>query len=688
MLRVLRCSVIPRVAVRWQSYRLYSEPVAGYTSTRGKKRRPEKQKIVVLKPSDVMQPRQKQNNEQQRNRQYKENESLSILEGVDLGYSNTRTVDPADTEADLLNELDKKGKNLLVFTSSVSEEQAVRSIDSQRPVRAEMSKKRHEQLTNLLKSAYTVTQLRAYCKKVFNHGMVKKTKKTIIQSIINDYWGCKIDENMKEEEDLIIEKTIDISTRDMSLLLLTDNGKILHNLARIGAVLAVAPEANKIIIRASLNVIKYVEISLSRILKNVCSEDIPIYDLVSNHSEHLSSNVDEINQVMDLIQREADVFIEKKTTDPTDNRLYTISSFGKKRIETAKLLLVWIGKYQPQKTTSTIMAPLPINSLKSYNYPYTNMEAFDWLDRTKKWYRLQSPEKKVENAPKCIPADILNVELLQSLYSSLFKTKYPSKIVSVNAEERSVFSITLGSILQTFDKNNTIFQPRIPMIRDYLLNLPNYDEEADGYSMDQYEYFAQLKFCPDLSSVSASQKLPPPLEMWLELDEREVAIKSSLNLIFPMMQNQILLQTPFADNDYKFVVDSVASLIEPTESDNLDWIKLHTGVSEFMEKSTFDFRPNKKLSLYKNLEVDVPLKTENGDKDLMRVKYDFVNANVHRILRLKYLEKYMVQFSEINGGSRGGYFTQVDFIGEEHPSFEEFSEFVKDVMNFTSQTSK
>lgn len=668
--------------MRWQGVRLYSEATNGYTSTRGKKRRPEKQKIVVLNPQ-AMRSRQRLNDSELRRQQKQKrahNESLSILEGVDLGYSNTRTVDQADSKADILKELDKKGKNLLVFKSSVSEEQAIRSIDSQRPVKLEMSKQRYEQLKNLLQSAYTASQLQGYCKKMFKHGMVNKNKKTLISKIMNEFWGCKIDENMKEEEDLIVERSIDITTRDMSLLLLTDNGKILHNMARIGAILAVSPEENKIIIRASLNVIRYVEISLDRILKNVYTEDIPIKDIIKNHSENFNLAVNDINHIVDLVQREADVYIEKSADSSSDD-IYSVSSFGKKRIETAKLLLVWMGNYEPQTTMSKLIAPVAESVSEPLEYPYTNMESFDWLNRTKQWFRLQYPEKKGGEAIVSCDQNIVNENLLKKLYNSLFEKDNASKLVSVNTERRSVFSITIGDVLQTLDKKYSYFQPRIPSIRNHLLNLPAYDDAIDPYSMDDYEYYAQLKFNPDLSSIENKDKLPPPVEMWFELDEREVAVIRSLNLIFSMNQNQILLQTPSLDNDFKFTVDTVATLIEPSESDKMDWTEEQLGVMEFIEKSNFDFRPNKKLSLYKNLEVKVPVNGENG-KETINVKYDFVNSNVHRILRLKYLKKYMVQFSEVNGGARGGYYTQIDIIGEECPTFEEFSLFVNDVLKF------
>lgn len=167
---------------------------------------------------------------------------------------------------------------------------------------------------------------------MFGPSLFKKSKAFIIKKIMNEYWQCQVDENINEKDDLIIERELDIKTRDTYLLLLTDNGKILHNLARIGAILAVAPEENKIIIRASANVIRYVEISLNRILENVKTEIVPIEKLIRDHSIDGKLDGDmNVEQIIDLVQKQASVYIDL-ISDSSEEKQYNISAFGKREL--------------------------------------------------------------------------------------------------------------------------------------------------------------------------------------------------------------------------------------------------------------------------------------------------------------------------------------------------------------------
>lgn len=73
-----------------------------------------------------------------------------------------------------------------------------------------------------------------------------------------------------------------------------------------------------------------------------------------------------------------------------------------------------------------------------------------------------------------------------------------------------------------------------------------------------------------------------------------------------------------------------------------------------------------------------------GSAEPQSVTFDYVSVMYRRVLKLKYLDKYLVQFSDLNGGTRGGKYTQIDFIGPEaeHLTRDEFAKFIKDVLQY------
>lgn len=674
--------------------------------TRGKKIRPSKANIVVLDHKQAGLLRKKEHPDYFRKR--RNEEKLSILEGVELGsrpdmrrnndsnstYGTGKTFQGPSSQ--ILREIESQRRQLLVFKSSVSREQAVKSISYQRPSSALMSTKRYDQLKQLLDSAYTLPQLRAYTKKYFNVSHSKTNKVAVIQHIMNDYWKCTTNDLIKESEDLIFERIIDISIRDMYLLLLTDNGKILNNFARIGATVAVALDENIVIVRATAPIIKYVEVSLSKILANVDSANLPVKDIISNHTARGSTSKINIEELISMVQRESDAYFEKYSLEnEEDGNNYNVSAFGSKRVSKAKNLLLWGVQYHPQLTEKIDLCG--DDSFSSFKYfPFSNTECLDWINRTKDWYRLQQPLsiKAVESSKSRFDHNSLSLadHKLDDWYDFLLKqnngVSHPG-ITSLKTtnEPSKIFSMTLGQILATLggdlSDRRTFFAPKISQITTKLLELPLYDSissKDELYTVDQHEYFVQLKFIPDLSTVPEEAGNAPPVEFYFELDDYDNAITSSMRCLAQLEQRSVLLQTSQLQHDYKISCDTIAELTEIFEENQEKWLDDQPGIQKFLRDSQLTFNSKKRLIIPRSMTVNLPRVDEDGSINPLAVQYDHVNETYHRVLRLMYMDKYLVQFSDVNCGSLGGRYTQVEFIGGEVIKREEFKQFVRDVL--------
>ncbi|QLL31943.1 hypothetical protein HG536_0C01100 [Torulaspora globosa] len=674
-----------------------------FARTRGKKRKPAKANIVVLDPKQAGLLRKRRTPGYFRRRH--EQEKLSVLEGVELGVVSDRQPKSRHESAltsksasavrsnDIFSKIESQRNKLLVFKSSVSKEQAVRSIRYQEPMQKAVSKRRFEQLEQLLDSAYTLPQLRAYTKEYYGAANSKMTKRDIIHQIVTKYWKCVINDQMNESEDLITERIIDISTRDMYLLLLTNNGKILNNFARIGATLAVAIDENILIVRATRPIIKYVEVSLNKILSNVNTAVLPVKDIILNHTAgKVQPNKNE-QELVSMVQRESAAYFEKRQTEANErDGDYNISAFGAKRISKAKKLLLWGIDYHPQLIEKVEM--LSEESAESFRkFPFTNVESLDWINRNKDWYRLQQPIGKNSTKESSIShfSALLTDKKVDQWYdflvgvNKLNETPHLMKLCTAR-ETQKVFSLTLGQILASMNGSSetasTMFEPKVAQVASKLLELPPYDQSTSKdelFTVDQHEYYVQLKFMPDLSTVSASDTNAPPLELWFELDDYDSAITSTARCIIQQEQRALLLQTPHLPNDYRINVDTMAELIEPFEESPERWLEDQAGIKQFIQDAQLTFNTRKKLVIPNSVDVNLPSVGASGAIEKCNVRYDYVNACYHRVLRLVYKDKYMVQFSDVKAGSLGGRYTQVDFIGGEALSRDDFKQFLTDV---------
>lgn len=564
-------------------------------STRGKKLKPSKAKIVVLNPREAGLFKQRQA-PGFFNDHTKPRERLSALEGVEYDLRRGQIARQSQTSDSILQEIESQRRKLLIFKSSVPKEQVVKSIHDLRPSKNSnlISSKRYEQLKSLLEMAYTLPQLKAYANEFYKLKLPKSTtKKAVIKTILQDFWQCEIDESINAGQDLIIERIIDVQTRDIYLLLLTNNGKILHNFARLGATVAVALSENKIIVRATSALVKYVEVSLRKILDNAQREVIPVCEIIRSHTSYDSIPVSP-KEIVPLVQKESATYFEKMLEDDSDS--YVVTGLGEKRLTNAKVLLLWALNYCPQRSERTRF--VSNEDFSAYHrFPFTDVQCLDWIQAKENWYRLQQPVLKNQPPTAALPVN-LPEHIIDELYTELLGSANTTAIAKAEHDFK-IMSITLGQVLHSENEEKTTFQSKVPGVTKKLLQLPLYegfDTPDELYSVDQHEYFIQLKFIPRLDGTE--KKHIPPLELWFELDDNDRAINTSVRALLHAEDTSVYLQTPQISHDYKINIDRTLEVVKPYDQDPQTWLHDQEGLKNYLLQARLDFGGKEKLASY------------------------------------------------------------------------------------------
>ncbi|SCU89623.1 LAFA_0E19548g1_1 [Lachancea sp. 'fantastica'] len=669
---------------------------ANVISTRGKKLKPQKAQIVILGPREagLVRKRKKTPAYFQRTEGSRSRERLSALQGVEFDESRLQRRNSGSSDAspaDVLQEIESQRLKLLVFKNNVPKEQVIKSIHDLKPGSNSqvMSEKRYKQLKSLLEVAYTLPQLKEYAKQYHQLSMAKSTtKKAIISIVLNQLWRCQISESKSESEDLIVERIVDVQTRDIYLLLLTNNGKILQNFARLGATVAVALGENKIIVRATKALVKYVEVSLRKILDNVQREIISVDDLIQDHS-YSSKEVISPSALVSLVQKESATFFEEL---PDENpSTYAITSFGTKRIRRAKNLLLWALDYNPQ-VSETVKFVGEQDRSHYMAFPFTEIDGLDWIRRKSDWFRLQKLIKKglspiVESA---LGSSVLTENKIDELFKDMTERTTTNGVPELKDAAATpgvkTWSVTLGHILTNESQTSTIFQSKVGGIVPKLMQLPLYDGLAtqdELYTVDQHEYYVQMKLIPKIDSSVHARNIPP-LELWFELDDNDKAINSSLRCLLHTEERNLLLETPHLSHDMKVTMDRTVEVTRPYDEAPHSWLEEQPGLKEFLLRARLTFQEGEKLSVPKQLTFNLHFKDRDAPEPVV---FEYVNVRYHRILKLRLDDEYLVQFSDINGGSRGGRFKQVDFVKPDGGEItrQEFGQLISRVADFMVQ---
>lgn len=643
-------------------------------STRGKKLKPEKPTIVVLNPKQAgllnnrNRYRSGNTNNDGRNLSNSNNSNLknngnsripsnTLFEGVELEPARTRKP-PVLNEA-LSETLLKDTENLLKFRKNASLEQLFHSIDSLKPAMTNISQENYTELQERIMNAFTIKQLRAYINKLDpSHNLItsnRLVKHKLVDQIFTKLWNGKISQNLINLE----TKTIKLTERHSKLLLLTQNGKILKNLTRLNPHLFIQLNLsqNELRITSTKDILEFIEISLNNILNNVCT---------TQWEPETSLTDIQLN----LITRICGVDIHADE----------VAAFGWKRIDLAKRLVRWIiskedSIYKNTKYSKWINSEQSDTEGKDIKlFPFSDPDCLDWISKNEEWGRLQKVEsmKNDENKNSSKVNDIITEQKIDEVYDFFQRSNVDKSKTEISSDVSQIVSVSFGSVLEDKNTSMRIFQPNVPKISEKVLALPVDAEEFDS----EPSYYLELNFIS--APQDSGDKTFPPIKLLLQLDENNNIMYETIQCLTTLSSNEYYAQTPQLPHDYKISSDILTDIFEYDAGGNLI---NQPSVDKFLDKFIYKPYLPSDNSIYK-----VSFNLPSNDTELTTVDYTFVSMNHHSVKRFKYLDKYSVQFSKVNGSSLGGNYTQVEFVNNDNatelPSREEFGQFMKDIFNF------
>lgn len=306
---------------------------------------------------------------------------------------------------------------------------------------------------------------------------------------------------------------------------------------------------------------------------------------------------------------------------------------------------------------------------------------------------------------------VLSAKKKEEVYNKLIDFSYRNELNGLKGDKLNhpIFTVTLGNLLfeNTSDSHNKLiannpemtsqigenykFNSNIQLVNDKVLSLPPYNnfslnpQEINHYlNNDPHNYVIQLKFLPSpflddkLSSKDIDYQMKyPPVEIWIELNEKSKPDIETMNIVTVEGENNCYISLPNEKSDMKVCCqlsgdvlgqDNTNEVTEP-ESENIEDILNATttrysrfasqpGVSEFLRNSKLDFSGRVATSIAPFIDLII-----NGET----VRYHYINVSFRRQLDLNYgppENGRLVQFNLVEGGSLGGRKLEVNLVGD------------------------
>ncbi|ODQ80104.1 hypothetical protein BABINDRAFT_161094 [Babjeviella inositovora NRRL Y-12698] len=341
-------------------------------------------------------------------------------------------------------EIDEQRQQLLVFKAAVSDHAVIASVGDMKPVKPKVSQMRYEQLEMDLNAAYSLVQLRGYMalQPVSPYGYKKTFSKTkLVEFIIKRVWNVEASDEISYLDDLIIERTLKFSKRDL-FFLLSEKGRYIHAMSHKGAQIVVSDDL-KLILRGPENLLNYIDINLGYLLNTVQRETLDLTELnklCEMHGKRL--DVGRLQAKYDVYFEQAlGESVEKSPRKSLDKPLSISVSTSSLALESpptthlagpSLLYNVWflnrdlLDRMKRQVLLSLDYNPTAVKHLTVPDlaplrfYEYNNKSVLPHVHRDMCWYTLKSTTKK-----KTVSADeYFSQEALRELTS--FTDKIPS----------------------------------------------------------------------------------------------------------------------------------------------------------------------------------------------------------------------------------------------------------------------
>ncbi|KAA8914926.1 hypothetical protein TRICI_002809 [Trichomonascus ciferrii] len=627
------------------------------------------------------------------------------------------TVDPIKVDV-----LEEQRKQLLVFKSEADTQVVLDSIDMMKPLSDAVSESRYKQIRSDLKQSYSLVQLREY---VSHHskgrGLRGTTKDKLCDIILKDIWVLHVSKDVNETSDVIIEKTIQLSKRDL-FIILSRNGAIPRSWTKSGARIVILAQESKIVIRSTSETFDWILASLHKTLQSITTVRIVLEGI------RKIANVDNIP--LSRIQQLSNVSLEMNAAKDT---IYA-SALSRSYIDHARRLIVQSTGFKPRIKDEFVYDTANLSNTASYRI--VDDDAMNWNERSKPWSRLQTLRKRVSDNPEAekqlklqvIPSNReLGVVEPGNLAKTIAQELVSHMATDKNAELPLTFTATFGYILHETQPqkkveslasqmaSNHSFTTNIPSVTQKCSGLPlntldiAHEEEPETSTPDQnaddlwkklleqeqsqeepthgigseikpqksklvdteddYAYLAQLKFVPAPMGMGKSNQgnadfdTLPPLEMWLELDENDRCDLDSARVVAVEEEINTHLSLPSKPADIKFTTTR-ANFLDHNEP----------SVQAFLKRSNLDFSGGSPVNVPDFLTVTIGGKPTN---------YLYQAMLYRRQVDLKYNDS-ILQLSTIEGGGFEGRRVEATMVLDYTEGMNDFSQ--SDLENMISNS--
>lgn len=335
-------------------------------------------------------------------------------------------------------------------------------------------------------------------------------------------------------------------------------------------------------------------------------------------------------------------------------------------------------------------------------------------------------EEAVVVEPVKSTTQLLSQDQKDTIYAQLTDFDYISQLKGVKKDQLDelVFTVSLGNVLFESELSELLglpatadlqslgykFNTNVPLVYDELLSscdLP----DMGLVSEDPYDYSLQFKFTPSpfveefkddgLEHTLAEQVKYPPIEVWMQLNNRSVPDIESLQVVTVEGENSCFVCCPQANADIKVscqitgqvlsdeIVEAgvqgsgaaaggenegIQHLLDSTTS-KYARVESQPGIKQFLLQSELDFSGRKPTSIAPFCDFVIA-----GQK----VRYNYVNVSYRRELTMNSDETDIVQLSVVDGGVLGGRRLEARFVGTDgvsRASFDRLVDYVTKIVN-------
>lgn len=317
---------------------------------------------------------------------------------------------------------------------------------------------------------------------------------------------------------------------------------------------------------------------------------------------------------------------------------------------------------------------------------------------------------------------------IDSVYNKLIDFSYSQTLNGVSKDKlnKPIITITLGNILfegkktgtisdiPTFDDPVYTFSTKASLVNDKVLSLPMYEyptlqvKEINHFlNKDPHNYVVQMKFAPSaFEDTEEAQSLRerikfPPVEVWVDLNERFCADMDSMNVVTVEGENNChvslagqsdmkvtcqlsgdLLKLGEEEVEESSTYQSVSDMLNST-TQRYERFKSQPGMTQFLKVAKLDFSGSTPISIPSTLRLNI---------DGQEVKYHYLNVSFRRQINFNYSTKgnagdRLVQFNVVEGGSLGGRTLEINFVGDLSGNIdkESFTQLLRDAMEFIEE---